>query len=216
MQKRIKLATGSPKTNSGDELEMLVAQQRARGEYIHVSIQESRTYTVFLDDEITEPNNYRDLLSVLFNASEYDHVDFVINSGGGNLSTALAIIEAIKHTQAEVTATILGECHSAASIIMLNCPEVVVCDSASCLVHTASYGISGNNGMVKAFTEFNIQQIDRLLDDTYSGFLTPEELENVKQGIELWHTADDIRIRLEKRHAWLVEKHGGQVEDSAE
>ena len=152
---------------------------------------------------IIEPKHYRELLSIMFNATENDHISFMINSGGGNLSTALAIVEAIGHTEAGVTANILGECHSAASIIMLNCPEVVVCDNASCLVHTASYGISGNNGMVKAFTEFNVQQIDRLLDETYSGFLSESELENVKQGIELWFTAEDIRKRLEDRNRWL-------------
>lgn len=194
--------------SSTADLEGALLQQQSCGEFIHVTVQESRTYTVFIDEDIIEPKHYRELLSLLFNASENDHINFMINSGGGNLSTALAIVEAINHTEAGVTANIIGDCHSAASIIMLNCPEVVVCDSASCLVHTASYGISGNNGMVKAFTEFNVQQIDRLLDETYSGFLTETELENVKQGIELWFTAEDIRKRLKKRHAWLIEKCG--------
>lgn len=194
------------RTKTANDGEIMIAQTRARDEYIHVSIQESKVYTVFLDGDITEPHNYRDLLSVMFNSTENDVIDFVINSGGGNLSTALAIIEAIKHTQARVSATVIGDCHSAASIILMACPEVIVCDSASCLIHTASYGISGNNGMVKAFTEFNVKQIDKLLDDTYIGFLTVGELENIKNGIEMWFSADEIRERLGHRNDYLVAK----------
>ena len=78
------------KMSSNADLEGVLLQQQSCGEFIHVTVQESRTYTVFIDEDIIEPKHYRELLSLLFNASENDHINFMINSGGGNLSTALA------------------------------------------------------------------------------------------------------------------------------
>ena len=167
--------------------------------YISMTEKSAKQFDVFLDEEIGSPADYRDLISILFSASEYDDVSLFINSVGGQLDTALSIIEGIRHTQANVTAVILGACHSAASMIALYCHNVVVTDSAYMLVHSASYGSSGTTSNVKAHTDFTYKQVDKLLDDVYEGFLSREELLNVKKGVEVWLSAEEIRTRLEKR-----------------
>lgn len=87
-------------------------------------------HSVFLDEDIAEPSEYRELISLLLSATELDTIDLIINNGGGRLDAARAVIEAIKNSSAVVKATIVGECHSAASMIALSCPEIVVLDSA--------------------------------------------------------------------------------------
>jgi ATP-dependent protease ClpP protease subunit len=128
-----------------------------------------------------------------------DTFNLVINSGGGSAASCGAIVEAIQGTEATVRAVLLGDCHSAASIIALNCDEVIVSDSATMLVHTASFGTAGNTHLVKSYVDFSAKVINKLLDKTYSGFLTPEEMDGVKKGQEVWLDSEEIGKRLENR-----------------
>lgn len=180
--------------------------QNKNQQYITTTENNFRHYDVFIDSEIEEPSEYRELISILFNAGEMDTINIFINSGGGNLDTALAIVEGLKNTSAKVTALIIGACHSAASIISMYCHEVAVLDNAYSMVHTASFGSSGNTSNVKSHTEFTVSQVEKLLNDTYEGFLTKEELAKVKSGVELWFDADQIRKRVLSRVKHLETK----------
>lgn len=175
-------------------------------QYINSVQRTASHHDVFLDSDITEPSNYRELLALLFNSGEEDTITLFINSNGGHLDTAMAVVEGLKATQAHVTAVIIGACHSAASIISMYCHEVAVLDSAYSMVHTASFGAHGSTGNVKAHTEFTVKQVERLLNETYEGFLSKEELAKVKSGVELWFDADEIRKRMESRVKFLTSK----------
>ena len=157
-------------------------------------------HTVFLDENIVEPSEYRDLISLLLNASELDTIDMIINNGGGQLNAAKAVIEAIKNADGNVKATILGDCHSAASMIALSCPEIVVLDSAEMMVHQASWGLGGTGNNVKAQNDFYYRQCTKLVKDVYKGFMTEKEIEQVLTGTEFWFDADEIRTRIERRN----------------
>jgi len=173
----------------------------------------SNRYDVFIDTDIGSPAAYRDLNFLLNTASEDDHFNLYINSPGGQLNTALMIIESLKVTEASTTAIIQGECHSAASMITMYCQEVHVLDSAHMLLHTATYGTVGNTSNVKAHTEFTTRQVEKLITDTYSGFLSQEEIEKVKLGVELWFDAEEIRERLEDRIEYLKSQEEDKTED---
>jgi ATP-dependent Clp protease protease subunit len=163
-------------------------------------------YDVFIDSEVGEPSEYRELISTLFNAADGDTMAIYINSPGGHLDSALAIIEALKNTECHVTGVIMGACHSAASLISMYCAEVAVMDNAYSMVHTASFGSVGNTSNVKSHTEFTVKMVEKLLNDTYEGFLTKDELHKVKQGVELWFDADEIRERMRSRGKYVQAK----------
>lgn len=186
----------------------LAALLAAKGpdQYINSVERTVHHHDVFLDGDILEPSNYRELLALLFNSGEEDTINIFINSGGGHLDTALAVVEGLKATHAHVTAVLIGACHSAASIISMYCNEVAVLDNAYSMVHTASFGAVGNTGNVKAHTEFTVRQVEKLLNETYEGFLTKEELSKVKSGVELWFDSDEIRNRIESRVKFLQSK----------
>ena len=170
---------------------------------VHINTIESayRTHEVFLDSEIEEPSKYRELISVLINSSPNDKIHLYINSNGGHLDTAGAIISGILSSQAEVTAFLMGACHSAASLIAMYCHAVHVYDTAYMMIHTASFSSGGNTPTVKAHTDFTIKQCEKLMKDAYEGFLTSEEIKKVLNGIELWYNAEEIKPRLKKRFA---------------
>ena len=110
--------------------------------YINAHDKSAKHYDVFLDENLGEPADYRDLLSVLFNACENDTIHLFINCNGGHLDTTVAIVEGLKYTAADTTAIILGACHSGASMIALFCHNVAVTDNSYMMIHTASFGSS--------------------------------------------------------------------------
>ena len=183
-------------------LENLEPEERG-GAFITTSKQEMYSHLVKFDDNIGSPAKYRDLIDLLYMANENTEFNFLINSSGGGMSASMAIIEAIKGSDGAVRAIITGECHSAASLIAFNCHEIIVTDSAHALIHTASYGAGGNVHLVQSHVDFYTKMINKILDETYAGFLSESELGDVKRGIEKWYDADEIRARLLNRKAYL-------------
>lgn len=173
---------------------------------------------MFLDEAIESPDNYRELIAILFNAEEGDSVNIYINSEGGELDTAIAIIEGLKHTQAHVTGVLTGACHSAASFISMYCHEMAVLDNAYSMVHTATFGSVGFTGNVKAHTDFTVRMVEKLINETYEGFLTKDEIAKVKSGVEMWFDADEIKRRMASRvkHLQALQKRQERETRSAE
>jgi len=193
------------KKNRTNETEQIIEliQQENFSSMIKTHKQPVSVHTVFFDEDIGAPSTYRELIHLLYLAEEFDQFIFIINSSGGDLDGALSIIEACKATNANVRAIITGKCHSAASIIALNCNGVMVTESAHSLIHTASYGAYGSTGQVKSNVDFSTKQIKQILENTYGGFLTPTEILDVHKGVEFWFDAKEIKKRLENKSKFL-------------
>ena len=176
------------------------------GNRIKRQVRNFNEYTFFLDEPIGDPNKYREELHTLLSASENDSITFVINSPGGQLSTAASIIECIKNSEAQITALILQECSSAATMIALNCPNVIVSDSAEFMIHTGKFGTGGNANNVIDHVKFTVAQLYKLIDETYAGFLTVSEIEQVKIGVEFWFDAEETKRRFRNRYNYLQKR----------
>lgn len=165
----------------------------------------TRNYRFFIDEDVGAPSKYRVLINMLLSASENDTIEIVINSGGGRLDSAVAIISAIMQSQARVVGYVVGDCYSAASMIALACHELYVDEFGTFMVHSASYGVGGAHREVSdraAFEEGRLNTIYKLI---YSGFLTEDEIEKVRCGYTYWMQTKDVRERLEKRDAYFAE-----------
>lgn len=160
----------------------------------------------FLDEEIMEPHYYRNLLQVLLSASDNDVIEIWINTRGGDISSTEAIVSAIQNSEAQVVGLINGMAYSAGSVIALSCPNLVVLDSASMMIHESSYGAGGKSSDIRGYVGFLDRKLDRLIDTVYEGYLTPDEIVQVKNGKELWMLPEEIEDRLEKRNAYFEEK----------
>jgi ATP-dependent protease ClpP protease subunit len=190
--------------NEAEQIIELI-QQDSFPTMIKTHKQQVSAHTVFLDGPIGAPSKYRELIHLLYLAEEFDQFVFVINSPGGDLDGALSIIEGVKATNASVRAIITGKCHSAASIIALNCNDVMVTESAHSLIHTASYGAYGSTGQVKSNVDFSTKQIKQILENTYNGFLTPAEILDVHKGVEFWFDSKEIAKRLNAKSKFINE-----------
>jgi ATP-dependent protease ClpP protease subunit len=169
------------------------------GSFIKTHRAEMHSHQVSFDEDVGPPAKYRDLINLLYMADENTEFNFFMNTSGGHMSSCMAIVEAMKATDARVRAIIVGDCHSAGSIIALNAHEVVVTDSALMMCHTANYGTAGSTQNVKAHTDFSTLYINKIIDNTYSGFLTPSEIVDLKKGVEMWLDSRQIIERLGAR-----------------
>lgn len=188
-----------------DIRDLLDVEEVPQSSYIKSSKHELYQHAVYLDEDIGPPAKYRDLINMLYTSDENTEFNIFLNTSGGNLSACMAIVEAIRETDALVRCIITGDCHSAGSIIALNCHEIVVTPSALMMIHTANYGSAGTTQNVKAHTDFSTIYINKIIDDTYTNFLTSTEIIEIKKGVELWLNAEEI-VKRQKNRLEAIEK----------
>jgi ATP-dependent protease ClpP protease subunit len=189
------------KANEGiEELMMMMPEQKG---LIRTITQQMNTHLVFIDDDIREPSNYRDVIHCLATCGENDSVNLLVNSSGGRTDSIWQIIEAMKGCRGDVSVTVIGAAYSAASMLACMAPECYIAESAEFMLHTAHYGSIGTVPNVKGQTDFATRQINKLLDQAYKGFLTDKELEELKNGKEYWFDAEEAVRRMGKRYKYL-------------
>lgn len=184
-----------------EELAMMMMPEQ-KG-LIRTLTQQINTHLVFIDDDITSPSNYRDVIHCLATCSENDSVNLLVNSSGGRTDSIWQIIEAMKGCRGDVSVTVIGAAYSAASMLACMAPECYIADSAEFMLHTAHYGSIGTVPNVKGQTDFATRQINRLLDQAYTGFLTDKELSELKNGKEYWFDAEEAGKRMVRRYRYL-------------
>lgn len=188
-----------------EEIIMLGQPQQQNG-LIRTIPMQVNSHLIFIDADIGDPALYRDVIHCLATCNENDGVNFLINSNGGRTDSIWQIIEAMKGCRGDVAATVIGSAYSAASMLACMAPECYIADSAEFMLHTAHYGSIGTVPNVKGQTDFATKQINRLLDICYAGFLTPKELEELKNGREWWFDAEEARERMLKRQLYLLKQ----------
>jgi len=163
------------------------------------STKTNRCIKIPLDENIREAKYYRTVLQGIESLGEGDVVLMKINSYGGQLDGAIAIINAIENTDADVHAEIDGVAASAASLIALASPSISVSPYATMMVHSATFGAFGKQSDVISHASFVDKQVRVLMHSVYRDFLTDKELEEVIMGKEMWFDAEEIIRRLEIR-----------------
>jgi ATP-dependent protease ClpP protease subunit len=188
---------------ANESLEDLLMMPQEQKGLIRTITQQMHTHLVFIDDDITDPRNYRDVIHCLATCSENDSVNLLVNSSGGRTDSIWQIIEAMKGCRGDVSVTVIGAAYSAASMLACMAPECYIAESAEFMLHTAHYGSIGTVPNVKGQTDFATRQINKLLDTCYKGFLTDKELEELKNGKEFWFDAEEAGKRMTKRYKYL-------------
>jgi ATP-dependent protease ClpP protease subunit len=183
-----------------EDLLMMGGEQKG---IIRTITQQMHTHLVFIDEDITSPSNYRDVIHCLATCGENDDVNILLNSSGGRTDSAWAIIEAMKGCRGTVCVTVLGAAYSAASMVACMADECYYTDSSEMMQHTAHYGSINTVPNVKTQVDFTTRQMNKLLDTCYKGFLTDKELEELKNGKEFWFSSEESQTRMLKRYRYL-------------
>jgi ATP-dependent protease ClpP protease subunit len=165
----------------------------------------SQIINVHIDGEILEPLYYREAFNVIRDASENDLINIYINSIGGDISTFIEFYNLISECNARVVAYLyMG--YSCAAMLALICPELVLTEFCSLLIHAPSGEAIGKVGEIKSHGDFFKEWSEEIITSTYRGYLTDKEIEKVLEGKEIWHDRKEIEKRLLNRDKLLKRK----------
>lgn len=187
------------KNEDEEDIEVGFLEQFAtRGVTITEQKAVSTAYRIWLDEQIKEPQYYRRALEVLETAGEDDYVFIHVDTTGGHVGTAVKLINAIRNSSATVMGVLEHRAYSAGSMILLACPRIMVKPYATLMAHSVSVGAGGDLQKLMDYGNFLKKETDRLIEDVYTGFLSPSEIEAVKLGSsEIWLTDSEILDRLD-------------------
>lgn len=147
--------------------------------------------------EIGEVENYIELMETLDSATELDHIYIHINTPGGNLYTAIPLVQAMRDSLASVVTVAEGEVKSAGSIILFAGEYIQVNPHCSFLLHDGSSGEIGKiNENAKSANHVS-EVIKGLYLDVYQPYFTEEEIVDVLSGKDLYLTSSEVSVRIE-------------------
>ena len=160
---------------------------------------------VFLFEHIEVPAIYAKLVYELLTAESDVIVDIHINNGGGYIDAANSIVYAIANSKANITAHLSGTVASAATVIALACPTIIIEPDLNFMCHEASFqGVSGKFSDMKTFQTFYDRHTKESSIRHYEGFLTKAEIEEMHRGKEHWFNAKETKQRILNRKAFLA------------
>lgn len=122
-----------------------------------------------------------------------------IGCPGGVVDTGMAIMNAIMSSDAHTVAVMEGHNASLATMIPMVCKEVIITPYASFMCHSVSGGAYGTVGNLERHALFCTGQYNRFVDDVYEGFLKPDELGKLRDGVEFYFTDEEISERIKNR-----------------
>lgn len=155
-------------------------------------------HDLYLSGEIKSSDQYTDWFELLRSASKSDIIKIHINSYGGDLFTAIQLMRCIIESNGNIVTSVEGACMSAATMIFLASESFEVSDHSAFMFHNYS-GISiGKGGEMFEQISFEKKWFNKLVNNIYRDFLTPEEIKDIEQGKDLWLDSDEVIIRLKK------------------
>ena len=158
----------------------------------------SKTYNIYLNEEIIEADKYSKLFNLLRSVGEYDVVKIYINSPGGNLFTGVQLISCMKHSMAHIITILDGQAMSLAPLILFAGDEIQISENSMIMFHHySSYGGGKGNEQLSSATAMNDFYRNTLLKYG-KPFLEDDEIESVMNGQDLYFGDDEINRRIEK------------------
>ncbi len=141
--------------------------------------------------------DHQERLQTIRAANPEDTVRIIINTLGGDVAIAMAYVSAIRESQAMVIVHAEGQVCSAGTVLWLACERRTVSPLTIFMFHNYQGWIGGDGSNIYRQAVFQKDYFDRVFDYFYKDVLTPEEMETIKGGGEVWLTEEDILARTE-------------------
>jgi ATP-dependent protease ClpP protease subunit len=152
----------------------------------------------YLSGIIEAPTAYVDMIHKINTATPDDVIYLHLNTQGGDLSTGIQLINAMKCSPAHIICSLEGEAYSLGSMIFLAGDEFLTHENSIMMIHNFSGGIYGKGNEQVSQLEATIKWFHALAKKYYIPFLSETELDGILKGEDLWLQADDVRKRLNK------------------
>lgn len=198
---------------ANNELFQQLLQQSSAFEVIATPI--ATSYVVNINESFDHPKQFADIVHVLENASENDHVRINLTTDGGTLASVIPLLGAMEQTMAHVHVHIMSDTASAGTFIVMKADSVSINDYVTFMAHNVSFGSGGQGNIVKDHVEHTIKHSSDLIKDLYKGFFSDYEIEKMLSGKEYYMGKDEFLVRYDKRGKYLQEEYERQLAEAA-
>lgn len=159
----------------------------------------------YLSGSIKEPEEYIDWFNTIRHAGENDVIKIYINSGGGNLYTAIQFMRVLAESQATIITSIEGICASAATMIFLQGHQMLISEHSLIMFHNYAGGTIGKGGEMFDQINFERRWSKVLLESVYKGILTEQEIASMLDNKDIWMDSVELSERLKNYFESLEE-----------
>lgn len=153
----------------------------------------------YLSGDIESPEEYIEWFDTIRSASQNDVIKIYINSGGGDLFTAIQFLRVLQDTQASVIVSVEGCCMSAATLPFLCGHQFEVSPHSMFMFHNYSSGVVGKGGEMYDRLQHERSWSEKLFQDVYADFLTEKEIASILDNKDIWMDGDEVIKRLKKK-----------------
>lgn len=153
-----------------------------------------RTFTAYITDAITAPSDYTNVFNMFAQAKEDETIEVLFCTPGGRKDTLDLLRAAAERTEA-FTKAILGDVASAGTIIPLAFDDLEALPNTEFMIHNYSGGAWGKHHELMAQADFMKREMPECFRRYYKDFLSPEELEYVIAGNDIYLNADEVNER---------------------
>lgn len=158
-------------------------------------------YVLYVND-LDWLEDHQERLQLIRMATPDDSIRLVINSPGGVVSVAMAYVNAIAESAANIVTHAEGNVCSAGTVLWLAGTERTVSPLTVFMFHNYQGGTWGDGANMHSQILFEKEYFDRLIDRFYNGVLTEEEILRIKGGGQVW--MDEVQV-LERADAVLLD-----------
>lgn len=170
-------------------------------------------YEFYLSGEIESSEEYIQWFDTIRHAGENDAIKFYINSGGGDVFTAIQFMRALQETSANVIMSVEGICASAATMIMLCGDTFEVSPHSMFMFHNYSGGTFGKGGEMLDQLKHERVWSERLLKEVYVNFLTEQEIGSILDNKDIWMDGEEVVKRLKVKKAAMEAQETDENDD---
>ena len=186
---------------------IVMSQQKA----ILVNQRVINEYSLYLDGDIMNLNDYIDHFSVFKNATEEDVILLYLNSNGGSVSIGQVYIKHMQECQAPIIGFVGTDCASQCAAIAMECDDLVFDELSTMLIHSFSYGDHSTANDVLRKAEFNSKLNKIWLDAHFREILTETEFSEVLAGQDVLLDSTTLSGRWEEI---MQARHGAQEDEA--
>jgi len=160
----------------------------------------------YISGHIEEPSKYTEMIHKIRSATANDVVHLHLNTPGGQVSTGVQIISAIRASQGHVVTHLEGEACSMGALLFLSGDEMVVYDDSLLMFHNYSGGAFGKGHEITAVVDAVNKWYSKLTNTICTPFLSKAELKKIFDGADMWMLSDEVEERLKKMATILQAK----------
>lgn len=156
----------------------------------------SKTYNIYLNEEVVDANAYSKLFDLLRSVGEYDVVRVYINCPGGNLFTGVQLISCMKQSAAHIITFLDGQAMSLAPLILFAGDDINISENSLIMFHHySSWGGGKGNEQLSNATAMNEFYKNSLIKYA-KPFLNDDEIDKIIDGKDLYFGDDIINERI--------------------